>query len=615
MSARLTSNHPAAICGSLVLLLGIVACGSEFSEADVRAKIAPSVVEVRDEFGGWGSGFLVEGNYVVTAAHVVWPSANATIVFDDGTEHTDIPVVSYDLLADIAFVGPIDTSAPHLEFADVESEREGNTAFNAGYSRDAEELIIKRGEFLAHESLGVDDVFQVSSTAQSWWGMSGGPATNGKGKVIGVLFGGRDFGSKSTSAHTVRDRLQKIAQGIKASNLDSRLPFDKEEGSNEHEFVLEGPWDTKTFIFRASAEPLVNIKVEAGDDVEYAIVNVFGGTLYGSLTDRPFRPARLRMHSIYGWDRPSFLVVRQRFDRKQTIQVKSTVPLAPHEDPDDGRNLNLGVTVSGVFDTPVDVDRYTISVHRNQRIGIQFRYPYGGTVTIDHAEAPSGGLTIHSEVGKDTLQFDYQAPDSGEFTIVVRPANLHTPTAYTLLASTSLSTDPKTLVKEHRPDGTLSSSVGEMLRFTFNHPIPSVQIDYPLNIVGSGEQVPGAALFEQGRRGETLALEQFNLGFYDEPLSIDQYVRRSLLANGLPLRGEKVTARREVETAAGAPAVIEDFEADDGKTKGVRLGYIHEGETGFMAIFYAPAEVFEEWIPVVDYCISTFSVGGIAVVQ
>ena len=154
-----------------------------------------------------------------------------------------------------------------------------------------------------------------------------------------------------------------------------------------------------------------------------------------------------------------------------------------------------------------------------------------------------------------------------------------------------------------------------MLRYTFDHPIPSVQINYPVNITGSGEQVLGAAIFEQGRRGETLALEQFDLGFYNEKVSIDQYVSRSVLVNGLPLWSEKVTARREVKTATGAPVVIEDFEANDGKTKGVRLAYIHEGATGFMAIFYAPAEVFDEWQPVVDYCISTFSVGGETIVR
>ena len=50
--------------------------------------------------------------------------------------------------------------------------------------------------------------------------------------------------------------------------------------------------------------------------------------------------------------------------------------------------------------------------------------------------------------------------------------------------------------------------------------------------------------------------------------------------------------------------------ADGGQTKGVRLAYIHEGTTGFMAVFYSPAEVFEEWKPVVDYSVGTFAVFG-----
>ena len=613
MRRQVTPKLLTAICAGLVLLASVVACGSELSEADVRAKIAPSVVKVRSEIRGGGSGFLVEGNYIVTAAHVVWPGIGATIVFNDGTEHTDIPVVSYDLLADLAFVGPIETSAPHLEFADIESELEGNTTFIAGYSRDAEGLVVHRGEFLAHEWLGVANVANVSLTAQPWWGMSGGPATNGTGKVIGVLFGGRDFGSISTSSRTVSDRLDKIALGLEISDLGSRIPSDTWEGSQEHEFVLSGPWDTKTFIFRKSSEPLVDIKVDAGEDVEYAVVNVFGGTLYGSFTGRHFRTARQRMPPIYGWDSPGFLVVRQRLDREQTVRVKSTVSLERYADSDDGRELKIGVTVAGVFDTPVDVDRYTIMMHRDQQIGVLFRYPSGGTVTIDHADAPSRGFTIHSEVGTDTLQFDYQAPDSGEFTIAVSPTDLQPPRAYTLLASLSSSNGPKPINPPEKLRIILASPAGEMLRYTFDHPIPSVQIDYPLNITGSGEQVLGAALFEQGRRGETLALEQFDLGFFDEALSIDQYVRRSVLAIGLPHRSKKVTARREVETAAGAPVVIEEFEADDGKTKGVRLAYIHEGATGFMAVFYAPAEVFDEWRPVVDYCIGTFSVAGEAI--
>ena len=59
--------------------------------------------------------------------------------------------------------------------------------------------------------------------------------------------------------------------------------------------------------------------------------------------------------------------------------------------------------------------------------------------------------------------------------------------------------------------------------------------------------------------------------------------------------------------------LIEDFEAHDGDTKGVRLAYIHEGETGFMAVFYAPADVFDGWRAVVDYCIGSFAIGGFSV--
>ena len=373
--------------------------------------------------------------------------------------------------------------------------------------------------------------------------------------------------------------------------------------------MLNGPWDTETFVFRASPETLVTIEVEAGDDVEYAITNISGGTLFGPFTGRYFLRARAGISPFYGSDNPTFLVVRQRLDLEQTIRLNSTVPLARHSDPDDGRELEIGVPISGIFDTPVDVDRFTVTMQRDQRIGFRFRYPYGGAVTIDHPDAPRGGTTFVPDERTDKIEFDYLAPYDGEFAISVQPSSPQTPRGYTLLALIS-SNDPRPLVNEHRPNDALSSPAGEMLRYTFDHPIPSVQIDYPLNITGSGEQVLGAALFEQGRRGETLALEQFDLGFYDEALSIDQYVRRSVLANGLPHRSKKVTARREVTTAAGAPVVIEEFEADDGKTKGVRLAYIHEGATGFMAVFYAPAEVFDEWRPVVDYCIGTFSVAG-----
>ena len=164
------------------------------------------------------------------------------------------------------------------------------------------------------------------------------------------------------------------------------------------------------------------------------------------------------------------------------------------------------------------------------------------------------------------------------------------------------------------PANTLDSPVGDMLRHEFDHPISKIQIDYPANITGGDREVIAAEVFEQDRFGRTVTLERRDLSHHrkqpDEVLTVDDYMERSVLSGTFPYKTEKtVTARREVETPSGSPILIEDFEVDNGGMKGVRLAYIHEGETGFMAIFYAPGEVFEEWRPVVDYCIGTFSIG------
>ena len=139
-------------------------------------------------------------------------------------------------------------------------------------------------------------------------------------------------------------------------------------------------------------------------------------------------------------------------------------------------------------------------------------------------------------------------------------------------------------------------------------------------MAGGDRKVIAAELFEQDRWGRTVTLEKRDLNHHrehpDEELSVRDYMQRSVLSSTFPYKVEKVvTARREIETPSGSPVLIEDFEVDNGGMKGVRLAYIHEGETGYMAIFYAPGEVFDEWRPVVDYCVGTFSIGGYSLAE
>ena len=582
------------------------ACGGELSEEGVVKKLAPSMVTIQFRGADSGSGFLVEGNYIVTAAHALWGLPRIDVVFEDGTLHEDVPVAAYDYFTDLAFLGPIDTSAPTLEFAEIDSLTVDDTTFIVGDPRGPGGISVSEGKLHATWDWLEANVTLVYSTADSRFGMSGGPITNKNGEVIGVLIKRSDKPlSWGPSSETIRDRLARLARGEDLSILGNRDLPDVREGSREHEFLLRDRWDTATFVSEGSSS---TFEFDSFRDVEYGFFNIYGT---GAFTP-DFRTVQEGLTDQCCITGPGFVEVRQRFDIERHVTLKSATPLVRRSDTDDGRQLHIGAHVSGVIDTPGDIDRYTIDLSRGDSIAIRLSSLEELSVTIDYMDAPP------YDTGSKELYFDeikYRAPVDATFTIAVqmRPADFAYPLGYTLTALKSWA--------EPNLDGRFGvfrTHVGNMRRHGFDNPVPTIQIDYPVNITGGNRKVIAAELFEQDRWGRTVTLEKRDLNQYrrqpDEKLSVDDYMERSVLSSSFPYKGEKaVTSRREIETPSGAPILIEEFEADNGGMKGVRLAYIHEGETGFMAIFYAPGEVFDEWRPVVDYCIGTFSIGGFSI--
>ena len=584
----------------------------------ILEKLRPSMVKMRINDQDYGSGFVVEGGYVVTAAHVAWPYAAADIVFEEGTKHTNVPVIGFDHHADIAFLGPINTSAPHVELANIGDVGNESPVFALGYPVDGAELTVTAGEFEGVWDWTSADVMTVGSTAAGSRGMSGGPVTNRDGEVIGVLIRGGDSGTVSASSNTLRDRLDKIERGEKASAAGLRLlPY--HEGSEEHEFVLQGRWDTETFVFRSDGQTPVTIEFDSYEDVEYGLFNEFGSSdfriWHGGTRIVPEYQSTRRSTGTnqlfypfypYGtW----FVVLRQPFDINREGVIKSSIPLARFHDADDGGELQIGDTVAGVF-TPGDVDRYTIDLKEGRKVRIRIDANAVMRLTVDYPAAPPYEVvSFEGRVG----DFDYVAPIDAEYMIVVQsPAHVG---GYTLAVSDLPNSTPA--VRPEQPGNVIDSPAGDMLRHTFERSTPTIQLDYPANITGGDHPgVIGAALFEQGRRGETIALEEADLTYYkqsaDEVLSFDVYIERSVLMKNLPFSDEVVTDRREVETPTGQPLLIEEFDADD-DLRGIRLLYIHEEETGFMAVYYAPSQVFEDWRPVVEYSIGAFSIGAFTV--
>ena len=589
---------------ALILTLS-AACDSELSKEevplskeDVLNKLAPSLVTVQFRGIDGGSGFLVKGNYIVTAAHVVWGFPEIDVLLHDGTLLEEVPVIAYDYFTDLAFLGPIDTSAPPLQFAEIDALTTEDRAFIFGDPRGPGGNKVSEGNFHTTWNWPEANVTILSVSAEAKRGMSGGPITNEEGEVMGVV--ARKF-AWGPSSDTVKDRLGKLGRGEDITILGNRELPDAREGSQEFEFVLRDRWDTATFVSVGSTHSL---EFDSYRDVEYGFFDIHGDGVF-----RPnFRSTQDRLTDRCCLTGPGFVEVRQPFDIERHVTLRSEAPLIRRDDPDDGRALRIGRTIMGAIDTPGDIDRYTIQLFRGEGITLKLSGLKSMLVTIDHPHAPPYD-TVSQELYFEEIK--YRAPVDATYTVTLQmsPGDFSHPLGYTLTALDS-TWNPR----ERDDSAVLDSPVGDMLRHKFDHPVPTIQIDYPLNITGGDKEVIAAELFEQDRWGRTVTLERRDLSHHTSQLTVDQYMIGSVLSGTFPYKTEKtVTARREVETPSGEPVLIEDFEADNGGMKGVRLAYIHEKEIGFMAIFYAPGEVFDEWRPVIDYCIGTFSVGDFSI--
>ena len=573
------------------------------------------MVSIR-RFGGInGSGFIAEGNYVVTAAHVVWPNTVVDVVLEDGTEHTDVEVVAFDHFADLAFLGPIETSAPHVVLGKAELEREGNTMYSVGHAQGSEDLFATEGKFVRLEDWPDAYITEVITSAEGIGGMSGGPMTNDSGEAVGVNLRSGERENIGASSETVRDRLARILRGEDASPFGSRFPL-TDGGSQEHEIRLEGRWDMAVFWGKHSTAA---IEFEAPWDVEYGLFNQQG---YGTFNST-FRSTRQGIVDTCCPGGPWFVIVNQPFDLTRDVKMSSTAPMVRYHDPDDGKQIGIGHSVAGIFDTALDIDPYTIFLKEGDRIKLELTLGLSDAiVTIDHPDAAPYEVFEAEGGWQDTHEFEFKAPRDAKYTIAVQrhPETRRFPSGYVLEISKSAAADEPTVSSElqEQLDSAFESPFGEMLRHTYTDSDPAIRIEYPLNITGGDRDVFAAELFEQDRWGRTVTLEKRELSHHredpKEELSVGDYMERSVLARAFPYKEEKiVTASKEIEALWGTSILIEEFEVDDGGMKGVRLAYIHEEETGYMAIFYAPSEIFDEWRSVVDFCIGSFSIGGFSV--
>ena len=340
----------------------------ELSAQAVYSRTAPSIPFIETVSGTTGSGILIDGGYVVTNYHVVWPHAEARVVFADGTELQDVPVVGWDPFADLAVLGPVQVPAPPLRLGDGEALPLGSELFLVGYPAETDlypEPTITRGILSRVRQWDPYDLTIFQTDAAIAGGQSGGALVDSRGEVIGIstaTFSEAGFGVATSAvddAEIVDFLIEEASQWVNRLLTSGSSAFD-----HDAELLFSG--DTKTYIFTGSAETLFTVGIDGPGDTLLRVSNEYGVIAEVDDTQEGQETLEVALGAgIY------FLDVVLLSDEPSAVEVSSESRLAPFDDADDGWLLAEEVdydVVAAVFDHYSDYDFYTVQLDEGETV-------------------------------------------------------------------------------------------------------------------------------------------------------------------------------------------------------------------------------------------------------
>ena len=424
---------------------------AELSSAQIFAKVSPAIAFVHTEIAT-GSGVLIEGNYVLTNAHVVWPYHAARVVFPDGSAFDQVPLKGWDLLADVALLGPINASVKPLALLDGEDLPIGSDVYLIGYPGEVDaypQPAIARGILsrLRQWEPAAVTYFQIDASVAG--GQSGGALISDTGDVIGISGFKISEGQFAlvASAADLLPRIRQLLAGEAPSSLgDRRLPL--EGGALRHVLTSENYWDA--YIVNEPAGSAIEVALSGADDARFRIFDSFGNEFtYTETASFDF---------VTQSSGPHFLVFSQFSDETTTLTASHR--FVRFIDPDQGREIHVGQSLPGNIDFPGDVDFFFLYLEKGEAVEVAARSaltdPYLGIVGLRSSEEE---LIEDDDSGGGLFGLDakilFQAPYTGEYVLIVFDALEIAPGGYVISVARPQSMDvptsqvPMVTIKTH----------------------------------------------------------------------------------------------------------------------------------------------------------------------
>lgn len=257
----------------------IVTAAASENARDVLARVRPSVIQIKGFFGSntaqafHGTGFAVAAggvfmtNYHVVAEHVQHPAKYRLEYRTPDGATGAISVRAVDVRHDLAVVQAVGYAPASLTLGD-KAPVKGERAYSVGFPLDVG-LTITEG--VANGK--VEDSFEarIHYSGAINGGMSGGPALNAAGEVIGVNVSGYRFQQLVSflvpAEHALALRDRALEQSFDADGLKQDILAQMHAHSAELLGALDGPMPTQAasgYVLPAKLAPFIDCNA-AGD--------------------------------------------------------------------------------------------------------------------------------------------------------------------------------------------------------------------------------------------------------------------------------------------------------------------------------------------------------------
>ena len=595
--------------------LGLPFCGMtstvQLSPSEVFERVSPSVPFIETPVGT-GSGVLIEGGYVVTNYHVVWPHDAVRVFFPDGTELQNVPVVGWDPMADLAVLGPVDVLSQPLRLGNGENITPGSELFLVGYPAEVDafpEPTITRGILSRFREWERHGVTYLQTDAAIAGGQSGGALVNSQGEVVGIStfsFSDAGFGVATSAADNAPIVEQLIQVGYTPEIGDRRLPT----GTGTFEFSIElaNYWDARAFVLDATAGTIISVELDGPGDGRLVVSDPYGLLLEVDEGETGIESGAVEL--LTGG--PHFLRVDMFTSDVSYFDLTSSIRLKPLRDPDDGRAIVVGETIAGSIDFRSDTDWYSIRLDEGQTVRIS-----ADSVSVDTQLFVDFPNSYEDQVVSDddsggglwgtNAEMVYRAPAGGEYFIVVADASDEGTGGYYLSVEEAPAgsetvhvppapTGPEVVLVES-PFGTMRVFEGSRGYFQVEVPADWVEEDAKDQL-----ELESAVFFARDGGGNGVVLIQEVESVYasltDHADAIESLFLGSDEVEGL--------TRETVQTAQGLPAVL--FEGLFVKEPTLFLVYLLDDGLAINITYSFPAGLADAERELAYYSFGTFLV-------